>query len=134
MAQRGKNILSAVKIIIMTHLCILIAVLSFVVTNHIVSPIAVLIFWGGAFLFWYGVRDHIENSILLRMVYMVLSCKSINPNKLFSLYESQYGVEPRLKKLERSGFIKYKNEDVQILDKGHRVVKMLSVVTRFWRL
>ncbi len=130
--QRKKNILSAVKIIVITHFCILSVMLTGVVINSIISPLAVLIFWTGAFLFWSGVRDHIENSILMRMVYMLLSNNGISPDKLFLLYESQYGVAVRLEKLERSGFIRYKDGNILILKKGHFVAKVISIATHFW--
>ena len=30
-----------------------------------------LVFWSGATLAWFGLRSHLESSILLRMVYMI---------------------------------------------------------------
>ena len=35
--------------------------------------IACTLFWSGAFLSWFGVRSHVESSILMRMMYLLRS-------------------------------------------------------------
>ena len=44
------------------------------------------IFWSGAFLTWFGVRSHIESSILLRMAYL-LRGHPMQPGELLEEYD-----------------------------------------------
>src|SRR5262245_45901165 len=57
--------------------------------------ISFLIFWAGAFLSWFGVRSHIESSILLRMVYLLRRGPQAE-HLLLAQYDSLYGEEHRL--------------------------------------
>ncbi len=66
------------------------------------SAFSFTLFWGGAFLSWFGVRSHIESSILLRMLY-VLRAGPMEQSALVSRYLAQYGQRARIDELLRGG-------------------------------
>jgi hypothetical protein len=78
-----------------------------------VDAVAFTIFWGGAFLSWFGVRSHIESSILLRMTYL-LRRGPLTDAELVANYNCQFSEEMRLEELLRGGLL--------VRDEGHLVV------------
>jgi hypothetical protein len=89
------------------------------------SYFGLLIFWIGAFLTWFGVRSHMESSILLRMVYL-LSKTSMTAPVLLTEYESHYGEALRIEELFRSGLIQTGPEGVTITRKGEFILNAVS--------
>lgn len=67
-----------------------------------ISTIAFTIFWGGAFLTWFGVRSHLESSILLRML-VLLRGRGMTERQLVNEYISTNGEAVRLEELFRGG-------------------------------
>jgi hypothetical protein len=66
--------------------------------------VAFAIFWCGAFLLWFGVRSHIESSILLRMV-CLLRERPMTDAQLAAEYASRCGESMRLAELHRGGLV-----------------------------
>jgi len=79
------------------------------------------VFWSGAFLTWFGVRSHIESSILLRMVFLLRS-RPLDGNELLRRYESLYGIELRIEELLRSGLAERAGDRLRVTAKGRRIL------------
>lgn len=78
-----------------------------------------VLFWGGAFTAWFGVRVHLESSILFRMLHM-LEDHAQSRASLVSAYEARYGGPQRLQQLVRAGFVAIpaSGEAVSLTPKG----------------
>src|SRR5216110_1710512 len=61
---------------------------------------ACTIFWGGVFLLWFGVRSHIESSILLRMLFL-LRQSPMTDGGLLDEYMARCGESARVSELRR---------------------------------
>src|SRR5258707_478561 len=66
-----------------------IAAVSWLVRDADSGLVALTIFWNGAFLIWFGVRSHIESSILLRMLFLLRDCPMTDA-RLVDGYTSRY--------------------------------------------
>jgi hypothetical protein len=87
--------------------------------------IAVSLFWGGAFLVWFGVRSHIESSILLRMVYL-LRRGPLPDARLLEAYAAFYGESARLEELRRGGLIADGRAGARLTPKGKIILSLAS--------
>lgn len=79
------------------------------------------LFWSGAFLAWFGVRSHIESSILLRMIYL-LRGRDLAGEELVADYERQYGPEQRVEELRRAGLAEETDAGLRLTAKGTRIL------------
>jgi hypothetical protein len=86
------------------------------------------IFWAGAFLTWFGVRSHIESSILLRMLYL-LRKGPIPEKRLLQEYESHYGELQRLEELLRGGLLGRTPSGLVVTKKGKFILRVVSFLT-----
>ena len=89
--------------------------------------VPVLVFWSGAALAWFGLRSHLESSILLRMIYMLLD-RSLAVDDLVSQYHAHGGRAERQAELQRAGWLHVdsSNGDVALTPKGRRIVALVS--------
>jgi len=87
--------------------------------------ITLLIFWSGAFLTWFGMRSHVESSILLRMLYL-LRQKPISASHLLQEYESHYSEGARLEELFRGGLLEKKAGETVVTAKGRFIASIAS--------
>jgi hypothetical protein len=86
------------------------------------------IFWSGAFLTWFGVRSHIESSILLRMAYL-LRAHPMRPDELLEEYDKVYGANQRVEELYRAGLVvRQASGAIEVTPKGDKV---LAAAARF---
>ena len=91
------------------------------------TPLPFTIFWGGAFLSWFGVRSHVESSILLRMLYL-LRDRPLSESELLAEYTAQYGPEMRFEELLR-GKMATRNGDVtSVTPKGKTILRVVSLL------
>jgi hypothetical protein len=90
-----------------------------------VSPIAFTIFWGGAFLSWFGVRSHIESSILLRMLYL-LRPQPLTEGELLAAYGALYGEDKRREELLRGGLAVKIGEHLSVTPKGTTILRIVA--------
>jgi hypothetical protein len=88
---------------------------------------ALLIFWAGAFLTSFGVRSHVESSILLRMLYL-LRKGTVFESDLLQQYEPQYGKAHRLENLFRGGLLKKGPEGTVVTPKGNFILRVVSLL------
>lgn len=79
------------------------------------------VFWAGAFLSWFGMRSHVESSILLRMLYL-LRGRTMTGDELVAAYERQYGPEQRVEELVRSGLAEKGPDGTRITAKGKSIL------------
>jgi hypothetical protein len=63
-----------------------------------------LVLWIGGFLFWLGARSHIESSILLRMLYLLLT-RARSQDELLDYYEEHYDLRMRVRELRAAGLV-----------------------------
>ena len=105
----------------------LISVITALVATGGISVVSVLIFWSGAYLTWFGVRSHLESSILLRFIYFLGSGPAAGPD-LVSRYESFYGLAQRQRELFRAGLIAITDQSTTKLTRKGAAVA--SVVLR----
>jgi hypothetical protein len=89
------------------------------------GPVAFTIFWGGAFLSWFGVRSHIESSILLRMLYL-LRKRPLTETELIGAYTARYGESVRLEELFRGGLASRSGETLLVTAKGKAILRVVS--------
>lgn len=85
--------------------------------------LATLIFWGGSFLSWFGIRSHIESSILLRLLYL-LRTRPSREDELLKRYEDMYGRESRIEELLRAGLIRTDTEEPVLTPKGRTILRI----------
>src|SRR5688572_7690128 len=87
---RGTKLQSGLSRILPTWAIVYIVTVFLLVRSTPVGPVAFTIFWAGLYLSWFGVRSHIESSILMRMMYL-LRRQSRTQESLVAEYESHYG-------------------------------------------
>ena len=85
------------------------------------GAIVFAVFWSGAFLTWFGVRSHIESSILLRMLYL-LQRSEMSGAQLVSEYEGAYGPQQRVDELVRAGLIQSVSDGFRVTSKGEKIL------------
>ena len=88
---------------------------------------ALTIFWCGAFLAWFGVRSHIESSILLRML-CLLRAGPMTDSELVAAYASRHGESARLDELRRGGLVARNHDVLMLTNKGKAVLRIVSAL------
>jgi hypothetical protein len=103
------------------YLCALVALL----ISGSLSPFSFTLFWGGAFLSWFGVRSHIESSILLRMLYL-LRREPMQQSVLVTKYLALYGQRARIEELVRGGLAEEKEGRLVVTSKGKAILAIVE--------
>src|SRR5687768_6636574 len=67
----GTKLQNGLARILPTWAVVYVATLVWLILSTPVGPVAFTIFWAGFYLSWFGVRSHIESSILMRMMYLL---------------------------------------------------------------
>ena len=96
-----------------------------VLTTGQVSPIAFTVLWGGAFLSWFGVRSHIESSILLRML-VLLSRRPMAARQLIADYTVRCGEDARLEELCKGGLAQREGNRAVATVKGQKILRVVA--------
>src|SRR6201999_4359464 len=86
-----------------------------------VGLFALTVLWGGSFLSWFGVRSHIESSILLRMLYL-LRRRPMSEAALVGEYSAMYGEDMRREELLRGGMALKVQNRLTITPKGRTIL------------
>lgn len=124
---KGTKLQTALIPVFAVHAFCWVALLIFLNWKRQSSGIAVTIFWAGAFLSWFGIRSHIESSILLRMLYL-LRQHPTTANELISRYHSHWGEELRVEELVRAGLLNHVSNDVAITRKGNLILRIVDLL------
>ena len=102
------------------------AAATWLVHRHDAGLAALTIFWAGAFLVWFGVRSHIESSILLRMLFL-LRQRPMTDRGLLDQYIARCGESARVSELRRGGLVDQEEQRLRVTRKGKAI---LLVVTK----
>lgn len=100
--------------------------LYFVFTGRL-GPMAVIVFWSGCFLSWFGVRSHLESSILLRMLFL-LKKRAWTADELLAEYNRHYGEAARQEELVKGGLTE--QDATTLTAKGKSIVRIVSLLNR----
>jgi hypothetical protein len=90
-----------------------------------VRLVALTVFWGGAFLSWFGVRSHIESSILLRMLH-ILRRGSRAESALISEYLTHAGHAVRTEELVRGNLAERTAGGLIVTKKGRGILGVVE--------
>jgi hypothetical protein len=101
---RSRKIQAALGRVVIVQAIGLVAVVAVLSHSHELGLVSVVIFWSGAVLTWFGLRSHLESSILLRMVHMLRERPMTGPD-LIARYRSYYGQAHRIDELQRAGLL-----------------------------
>jgi len=92
-----------------------------------IGPLSFTMFWAGAFLSWFGVRSHIESSILLRML-VLLRERPLSRTELLAKYTAHYGEQARIEELFRGGLAVREGARLSVTDKGKRILRIVELL------
>jgi hypothetical protein len=92
-----------------------------------VELLAFTVFWGGAFLSWFGIRSHIESSILLRMLYF-LRRRPLSAAEVLETYLAHCGPGARIQELLRGGLARAEADRAFVVTSKGKTI--LAVVAR----
>lgn len=95
-----------------------------IVRHERLDMLALTIFWPGAFLLWFGVRSHLESSILLQML-VLLRARGMSDARLVDQYLSRCGPSVRLTELRRAGLVADGNP-MHVTPKGKTILRVVS--------
>ncbi len=99
-----------------------------------VSPIAVGLWWAGAFLSWFGVQVHLESSILLWMI-QALRRQPLSEHELLTRYAAYYGEAERLEQLDHARLIERQGGEIRLTRRGRRILALAThLAPRGWRI
>ncbi len=124
-ALAGTKLQTALGRVLAVWLASYLAATVWVVRDTRAGIIALTILFGGAFLVWFGVRSHIESSILLRML-VLLRGRPMNDSRLVHEYNALYGESMRVAELCRGGLVEKRGERVQVTTRGKTVLFLVS--------
>lgn len=127
-ALKGTKLQTGLSKVILVHAAVLVALLIYVIFARPILWPALIIFWAGAFLTWFGVRSHFESSILLRMLYL-LRRGTIPETSLLQQYGSHYGEAQRLDELFRGGLLQESDTGAVVTSKGKFILRIVSLLT-----
>jgi hypothetical protein len=125
---KGTKLQTGLAKVILVHAFLVALVLVYLVISRKYIFAALLIFWAGAFLTWFGVRSHMESSILLRMLYL-LRRGPLPEQRLLQEYESHYGQSQRLEELLRGGLLEKTSSGMVATRKGRLILRVVSFLT-----
>ena len=124
---KGTKLQTALIKVFLVHGLCWIALLIFLLANNESGIIAMTIFWAGAFLTWFGIRSHIESSVLLRMLYL-LRQQPVSSDQLLSQYHSHYGKELRIEELIRGGLLESGSSELNVSKKGNLILRIVQLL------
>jgi hypothetical protein len=114
---RGTKLQTVLLKVAGLHLFWFAAASFYLIYTHQLSLVVLSIFWIGAFLSWFGVRSHLESSILLRMLFFTRS-GPMSETDLLSKYESHHSEASRLEELFRANLLIRAPNGIRITAKG----------------
>jgi len=101
------------------------AAIYFVVHYGNVGVLGFTVFWGGAFLSWFGVRSHIESSILLRMLHLLRSGPRDEAG-IVNAYMAIGGERVRLEELLKGGMAIREGDGFSVTPKGKTILGVVA--------
>jgi hypothetical protein len=126
-ALKGTKLQTGLAKVLVVHFALAGFLVVYLALNHRLEWLAVLIFWAGAFLTWFGVRSHMESSILLRMLFLLRKGPLVQ-SRLIEDYESHYGEAQRLEELFRGGLLQRTSNEIVVTPKGKFILRIVSIL------
>jgi hypothetical protein len=126
-ALKGTKLQTGLAKVLAIHFVIAGFLIIYFALNHSLEWLAVLIFWAGAFLTWFGVRSHVESSILLRMLFLLRKGPLVQ-SRLIEDYESHYGQTQRVEELFRGGLLQRTSSEIIVTPKGKLILHIVSIL------
>lgn len=126
LALRGTKLQTGLGRVLVVWAGIYVLALYPVMTLGQIGWVPLTIFWGGAFLSWFGVRSHIESSILLRMLYL-LRKRPLSESELVHEYTTHYGQDMRLQELFR-GKLAESGLKPSVTAKGKSILRIVDLL------
>jgi len=118
----GRKVQSAIGRQLALHALFALAVAWIMTIVYGSGGVTVLALWGGAFLSYFGVRSHIESSILLRML-VILRSGPLPAAEVVERYESTYAASERVEELVRGGLVQRDNNgNLTVSSKGRMIL------------
>ncbi len=126
-ALKGRKLQTGLAGVLLVHMVVAgLLLVYFFATGRPVWD-TLLIFWTGAFLTSFGVRSHMESSILLRIL-SFLRRRIVSESDLLQEYESHYGAAQRLEDLFLGGFLERGPGGAIITTKGKFILRVVSLL------
>ena len=126
---RGMKLQTGLMRVLVVYFLIGGALLVWLVGSGRIGPVACVVFWSACFLSWFGVRSHLESSILLRMLFL-LKKRPWTAQELLTEYDSHYGESARLEELVRAGLTQPGSGAPMLTSKGKAIVRIVSLLNR----
>jgi hypothetical protein len=114
---------SALGRVVAVH-CLAFAVAAW--ATHTLPGTSAFVFWTGMFALWFGLRSHVESSILLRML-TSLRERPASREEILLRYNQLYGRAARVDELVRAGLVTRTPTGIAPTTKG-RVVARTAVL------
>jgi hypothetical protein len=120
----ARKLHTAVGRVIAIHLIGLSAALYFMRT---VDVAAALVCWSGLFVAWFGIRSHIESSILLRILYF-LRGGPLTRDEILGCYDREYGRAIRIDDLVKAGLLSRRSHEIALTARGRAVARLAALL------
>ena len=120
----GKNLQSVLGRVIICH------VVAFAIAasaTRIVPAAAVFVFWTGMFSLWFGLRSHIQSSILLRMLTR-LRDRPATRAEILDWYNERFGRAHRVEGLVGAGLVTATGGVLAPTAKGRAVARIARLL------
>jgi hypothetical protein len=126
-ALRGTELQTGLSRVILVHAIVATTLLVYFAAKGGAGIVALIVFWSGAFLTWFGVRSHFESSILLRLLFL-LRKGAVPEQRLLADYESHYGEAERLQELFRGNLVEQSAAGIAVTSKGKMILRIVSIL------
>lgn len=126
-ALRGTKLQTGLARVILAHAVVAGALLIDLALKGGSGVAPLVVFWSGAFLTWFGVRSHMESSILLRLLFL-LRKGAVPEKRLLADYESHYGEAERLQELFRGNLVEQTAAGITATSKGKMILRIVSIL------
>ncbi len=118
----GRKLQSALGRVLCLHVAAFIASLCFTET---VGAAAAFVLWTGMFTAWFGIRSHVESSILLRMLHFLRDGHATR-DEMLGRYDRHDGQAARIEELVRAGLIRRTSDGILPTRKGRFVARIAA--------
>jgi hypothetical protein len=125
LALRGTKLQTGLGRVLAVWAGVYLPTIALLVIGGSISPFSFTLFWGGAFLSWFGVRSHIESSILLRMLNL-LRPRPMEQAALVAEYLELCGQSARTGELLRGGLAIENAGKLVVTDKGRKILAVVE--------
>jgi hypothetical protein len=126
-ALRGTKLQTGLARVILVHAIVAGFLLVYFLLKRGTGVAPLIVFWSGAFLTWFGVRSHVESSILLRLLFL-LRKGAVPEKRLLADYESHYGEAERVQELFRGNLVEQTAAGIMPTSKGKMILRIVSLL------